>query len=177
MNIFALSFDPMKAAHALCDKHIPKMVLETAQLLCGAFPEGTAPYKRTHYNHPCAKWVRESPFNYAWLVQHGLELAREYERRFGREHASVGAIVYCQDFAAKEVFAKDTRTADFAMTEASLHNVRWRGFTEPFAQAMPEQYRHHNPVTAYRAYYIGEKARFAKWERGRKPPPWWPKEK
>jgi len=34
----------------------------------------------------------------------------------------------------------------------------------PFAQAMPSQYRSECAVTAYRAYYMGEKARFATWK-------------
>jgi len=176
MNIFILALDPDKAAQYQCDKHVPKMLLESAQLLCSAFPEGTAPYKRTHYHHPCAKWVRESPFNYAWLVQHGLELASEYARRYGKRHASESVIVYCRDYAETEVFYENEDVAHIALSEASLQNVNWRGFTTPFVQAMPEKYRHRNPVTAYRAYYIGEKARFAKWERGRPEPPWWRKD-
>lgn len=42
----------------------------------------------------------------------------------------------------------------------------------PFAQAMPEQYKNKDAVTAYRNYYLGEKKRFAKWTK-RKPPAWW----
>jgi hypothetical protein len=38
-----------------------------------------------------------------------------------------------------------------------------------FAQAMPEQYKNSDAVTAYRAYYLGEKARFAKWKLGNIP--------
>jgi hypothetical protein len=54
-----------------------------------------------------------------------------------------------------------------------LEEMRYadRGMT-PFAQAMPEQYRvSDDPVRAYRAYYIGEKLKFAKWRR-RRPPHW-----
>ena len=65
MNIFVLDNDPFKAAEYQCDKHVVKMVLETAQLLCSAHE--TAPYKRTHYNHPCAIWTRSSLSNYMWL--------------------------------------------------------------------------------------------------------------
>lgn len=39
----------------------------------------------------------------------------------------------------------------------------------PFAQAMPDQYKHQNAVIAYRQYYLGEKARFAKWKCGNIP--------
>lgn len=33
MNIFVVDTDPRKAAQSLCDKHVVKMVLETAQIL------------------------------------------------------------------------------------------------------------------------------------------------
>jgi hypothetical protein len=35
MNIFFLDFDTEKCAKYHCDKHVVKMILETAQLLCG----------------------------------------------------------------------------------------------------------------------------------------------
>ena len=33
MNIFILDKDPMKAAMMLCDRHVPKMIVESAQML------------------------------------------------------------------------------------------------------------------------------------------------
>ena len=36
MNIFMLDRDPRVAANMHCDKHVVKMILETAQLLCTA---------------------------------------------------------------------------------------------------------------------------------------------
>ena len=36
MNIFATNHDPVQAAADLCDKHIPKMCVETAQMLAAA---------------------------------------------------------------------------------------------------------------------------------------------
>ena len=50
-----------------CDKHVVKMILESAQMLCSVQPEGTAPYKRSFYNHPCTKWLRTSDANYDWF--------------------------------------------------------------------------------------------------------------
>lgn len=169
MNIFVLSFNPGQAAQALCDKHVPKMVLETAQLLCSPFEPGVAPYKRTHYNHPCAKWVREDIDNYSWLMTYAIVLGVEYRSRFGRDHKSMEAVHWCGQNASKLPFQN-------SLVLGGMTTEWWkRNITKP-AQAMPDKYKHHNPVTAYRAYYIGEKARFAKWERGRKPPRWWPKE-
>lgn len=39
VNIFFLDFDPVKAAQMHCDKHVVKMILETAQLLSTAWHE------------------------------------------------------------------------------------------------------------------------------------------
>jgi hypothetical protein len=36
MNIFYLDKDPKKAAQYSCDKHVVKMILESAQMLCTA---------------------------------------------------------------------------------------------------------------------------------------------
>jgi len=62
MNIFFLDFDTEKCAKYHCDKHVVKMILETAQLLCGTHwvIGSEAPYKLSHKNHPCAIWTRES---------------------------------------------------------------------------------------------------------------------
>jgi len=38
-----------------------------------------------------------------------------------------------------------------------------------FAQAMPEVYKNTDAVKAYRAYYVGDKRRFAKWSNGKTP--------
>jgi hypothetical protein len=70
MNIFVLDTDPQIAAGFLCNKHVVKMSLESAQMLCSAFENGEAPYKRSYYNHPCTKWARESQANYEWLLAH-----------------------------------------------------------------------------------------------------------
>lgn len=52
MNIFYLSNDPNKAATYMYNKHVVKMILETAQLLCTAHHELGSnieiPYKPTH---------------------------------------------------------------------------------------------------------------------------------
>ncbi|HAW80963.1 MAG TPA: hypothetical protein DCX27_15355, partial [Balneola sp.] len=88
MNIFVLDKNPNEAARQACDKHVVKMILESAQMLCSVHPEGTAPYKRSFYNHPCTKWVRETDKNYDWLVDHALALCSEYTKRYGKTHKS-----------------------------------------------------------------------------------------
>lgn len=160
MNIFVLDKDPCLAAIYQCDKHVVKMVLETAQLLCTAFPADKAPYKRTHYNHPCAVWTRQSFANFKWLLDHGIFLAAQYRFRYDRQHKS------------KEVI-------DWVYNNWDKY-TNFNGFIKPgdltpFVQCMPDQYKiSDNPIQAYRNYYIGEKAKFAKWTRKGAAPSWWP---
>ena len=151
MNIFAVDTDPKIAAQQLCDKHVVKMILESAQMLCSVFPNGDAPYRRAFYNHPCTKWARESAENYEWLLDHAYAMCQEYTRRYGKVHKSLDAISWCGSNYHKL-------------------NIPRKGLTK-FAQAMPEQYKNSCGVTAYRSYYNGEKAYFAKWSK-RETPSW-----
>lgn len=153
MNIFVLDRDPVTAAQFALDKHVTKMVLETAQLLCSAFPQGAAPYRRTHYNHPCGVWTRASRDNFRWLATHGLALADEYEFRYGKVHKSRGVILWCIEHLDE---------VEFPSTDLT-----------PFALAMPDEFKCDDPVEAYRAYYQGAKAEIATWTKGRPAPAWW----
>jgi hypothetical protein len=151
MNIFILHPEPIMAARMQCDKHLIKMILETAQLLCAVYPPGMAPYKRTHYNHPCARWTRECEANFRWLLTHGHGLCDEYTRRYGKRHKSEYVFEWVREHVPE-------------LPQLPL---------TPFAQAMPDQYKNpDDPVAAYRAYYKGEKARFATWKAPAQAPSW-----
>ena len=149
MNIFVLDNNPHVAAMYACDKHVVKMILESAQMLCSVQPEGTAPYKRSFYNHPCTKWVRASSANYDWLIEHARALCTEYTRRYGKVHKSEKVIDWCD--------ANRPELPDVGLT--------------PFAQAMPEDYKNEDAVEAYRTYYRNDKRRFATWK-DVDPPTW-----
>ena len=153
MNIFVLHEDPRVAAQMACDKHVIKMILESAQMLCTvAHANGfAAPYKATHKKHPCTLWLAKSKQNWRWLIDHALALCAEYTNRYGKVHKTQEHIEWCN----------------------SLNICLPVGGLTPFAQAMPEQYRNSCVVKAYRAYYHGEKAKFATWKNGK--PPWWTK--
>jgi hypothetical protein len=45
----------------------------------------------------------------------------------------------------------------------------------PLAQAMPDEYKSDNPITAYRKYVVHEK-HYAQWNKSRPKPIWWNKE-
>jgi hypothetical protein len=130
------------------------MIVETAQMLSTAFPNGIAPYKHTHVNHPCNVWMRASLSNYRWLLAHGLELCVEYTRRYGKVHKT-------------ETVAFDW----FLDNEPDIKDI---GLT-PFAIAIKDKSLHKaSVVESYRTYYIIEKVKFAKWAPRAKLPTWWP---
>lgn len=172
MNIFYINYCPVKSARDLCDKHIVQMIRESAQLLATAhrvldgWPvlEGkktryalkgdldTQIPQATHHNHPSAVWVRLSHLHYDWLWRHFDAMLTEYTHRYKKVH------FYQQ----------------FAWPLLMLPQLIYRNeFSQP-PQCMPEEFKvPGNSVEAYRRYYIGSKARFAKWNHS-SVPLWWP---
>lgn len=170
MNIFVLDFDLDKCAEYHIDKHIVKMPLEAAQLLCSAYwtslydyiPKLMTPfqrqaiqalqtdefYKLTHYNHPCAIWARTSLDNFEWLHCYANALNDEYGYRYGKSHKSL------------EVVNR--------LPEPNIPRI---GLT-PFAQAMPEKLKSDNVIESYRMFYMLDKGPFATWKY-RDKPSWW----
>lgn len=136
MNIFVLSRDPVEAAQMMKRGHLIKMPLESAQMLCTALWSKSinAPYKPAYLKHPCNLWVQKSTSNFYWLVDHALELCRLYTLVYEKQHASETVINECKNLLP---FNNDRIT--------------------PYAQAMPEKYKHTDSVTAYRSYYYHEK--------------------
>jgi len=88
MNIFVTNSDHDLSAHALDDKRVIKMVLESTQMLCTATNEagGSTPYKSAHRNHPCSVWVRQNKSNFTWLLRHAFSLSSQYTFRYGKTH-------------------------------------------------------------------------------------------
>lgn len=153
MNIFVLDQRPSKAAKWHCDRHVVKMILETAQLLCSVYSHQgiETKYKPTHKNHPCAIWARQSRPNFDWLCRLGLELCAEYTERFNKIHKSEDVIVWCINHASQLDFPFDLRTA--------------------FALAMPDEYKISNdPVECYREYYRKGKTHLHQWKQNK--PDW-----
>lgn len=144
MNIFFLSRNPRRAAKLHCDKHVVKMILETAQLLYSAHwvlnPEGLheSPYKLAHRNHPCAIWVRSSITNYMWLASLGWWLCKEYQYRYGQHktHKTEDHILWLLNHLPEDI-------PILPMTSPVL--------------AMPDEYKQDDPILAYQTYYIESK--------------------
>ena len=152
MNVFVLDRDPTIAAQSQCDKHVVKMPLETAQLLCTTHHvlgnHDSSLYKPTHANHPCTIWARASRANYLWLFKHFEALNDEYFFRYYKNHLSWRKLrdILCEP-------------------PSGLHGDE----LTPFAQAMPDEYKHADAVEAYRAYYINDKAPLLKYTKRVKP--------
>lgn len=168
MNIFFLHLNPRRCARWHCDKHVVKMILETCQLLYTCHwmvhiePDfSKAPcrkgtevrgYKKTHWNHPCSKWLRLSSQHYVWLTKLGTELLREYNHRFpSRNHACAPHMEWLSQ---------------------NIPALSDNGWTNP-PMAMPELYKTTDVCVAYKRYYIGEKKNILKYT-GRHTPHWLP---
>lgn len=95
LNVFACDPSPVASAQALADRHVIKMVLETAQVLSTVAVSkglGEGLYRPTHKNHPVVKQCIADPLYLGWTALHGLALAEEYQRRFERVHKSARII-------------------------------------------------------------------------------------
>ena len=136
MNIFYLDKSPKKSAQQHYNKHVVKMILESAQLLCTAHHikgnPSDVPYKKTHQNHPSAVWVRSSRQNYMWCYYYMLSLGEEYTKRYGKIHKTISK---CKEILSK--IPKEIEKTDF---------------TQP-PQCMPEEFKSECSIDAYRKYY------------------------
>lgn len=176
MNIFYIDESPVQAARWMVDKHVVKMILESAQLLSTAHRvldgmevvvvnpdtnrkskrwilpdarEGKL-YKATHMNHPSAIWCRESIQNYTWLSEHLYALLDEYTYRYDKRHA-------CSSLA-------------YDLQSPPLNLKKYD--RTPMPSAMADEYKISNdPLTNYRNYYKMGKSNLHKWTK-RSQPEW-----
>lgn len=94
MNIFILDLDVKKCARYHCDRHVVKMILETAQILSTALTSmgvHHSGYKATHANHPCTRWACDLR-HWVYLRSLGRALGKEYTHRYGKIHRSIDVI-------------------------------------------------------------------------------------
>tara|TARA_Y100001935_G_scaffold16769_1_gene12380 strand:+ start:22073 stop:22645 length:573 start_codon:yes stop_codon:yes gene_type:complete len=180
MNIFILHEDPVVAAQMLCDRHVPKMIVESAQMLSTAHrlldgvPEKRPSksgktiqtyyafgderdklyYAAVHKHHPCTTWTMESSQNYKWHYKHFYAMGQEFTYRREKSHKTI------------ELLGK--------LLSKIPENIP-HGPLTPFAQAMshyPMCKVDGDAVKAYRNYYHVAKD-FAVWEWKRPAPSWW----
>lgn len=144
------------------DKHVVKMILETAQLLSTAWWRTNGLYTEhvlsdiiykpiRNYTHGCAVWVTQSRQNYEWLASLGIALCKEYTYRYGKKHKTEDMMYFLQ----KNV-------------PANLPNI---GITDVY-QAMPDECKDKDPVKAYRNYYMHPNKEHLKCWKKRERPVW-----
>eukprot|EP01137_Pigoraptor_chileana_P011139 Opistho-2@61555 len=170
MNLFVLHALPRAAAAMHCNKHVPKMIVEAAQLRSNthhflgsqwaAGGDGSSVvrlYKQ--YGSPNMRlapmiWLQESLSNYRWACEMGLALCDVYTKRYGKRHKSQDVLAWLSAHEPADVLVD-------------------KGLT-PFRPAVPEQYivvtgEVIDPIESYRMYYVCEKNYFAKWPEGEVP--------
>ena len=147
MNCFILDTNPWKCATYIDDVRLPKMIVESAQMMAsglrkagltdedfieyGILTKANRPYKGAYKHHPVTIWIGLNHSNYSWHRDMAISMLNEYTKRFGKIHAC-------------EVPIRNM---------AELWNEIPYGEMTPFAQAMPDEYKDEDAVKAYRAYY------------------------
>lgn len=158
MNLFILHHIQTISCQQHVDRHVVKMILESAQILCTAHwvidgEIGDGWYRPTHERHPVVRWCCENSANYDYVYRQFMMLSVEYEWRYGREHLSwtkLGAAIKQRPWGID----RSEQCHDFVL-------------------AMPDKYKDEGSrvrsieeaVVAYRRYYLGEKRPLFTWTR------------
>lgn len=172
MNIFFVDTDPRLAARMLCDRHIVKMVTESAQILSAVQRkmgvDDPALYKIPGGNPKPVEWAIKSRQNYDWLLIHWASLTRQYHERFERWHAAgaytnngftkLGNVLFDYSFPG--------RLPDIGLT---VPECSTKDYVLPYTHADTWE----KVVDNYRSYYLIDKVNFARWEHGVPAPYWW----
>jgi len=172
MNLFFLHINVKKSARYYYNKHAIKIILEISQMLYTAhwmingnnedwikqhFEDmELKPYRKTHYNHPTSKWIRQCRANYVYACDMGLELCYEYTRRYKKIHKTQQRLEWLsrnipQRFPEIEV-------------QGYLAPLGIPTGCTPIPLAMPEEYHTKDAVQSYRLYYIHGKKSIAQSE-------------
>jgi len=193
MNIFVLHRSPVISAQMACDKHVVKMILETAQMLSTVARDkhgilGSVKYLDKEGNVKTRErplisalgeysgmWEHERNPNVYWDVHH----KHPCTTWTGENSANWAWLCKHGIALAKEYTFRYGKTHSSETVIRTIYRKRlgpkgiiWLTGQTPFAQAMPDQYKNSDPVKAYRDYYIGEKHEFARWTK-RDTPKWW----
>ena len=111
------------------------------------------------------KWVGFNRDCFRWALENAVFISQEYCKRFKKLHKSSRIINNIYD----NNYIDDIPVCHFNSMKYNKFNMY---ITEP-PQCMPDEYKDRDYVVAYRKYYMGAKAHFAKWERGVSAPEWW----
>ena len=152
MNIFFLDKDPVKAAQLQCDKHVVKMVLETAQMVSTAVRNQghDVGYLLAYPKHPMTMWVGSTLENYLYACRIGIALTEEYTKRYGKIHV-------CAEHL-KWLYTNHPPTFTQRKSDTAYYSE------EGIPECMPEEYKTKSIVQAYQMYYMMDKMGFARYK-------------
>ena len=176
VNIFFTDYDPAVAARDSCDSYVIKIPVEVATMLsavhwrtgyngpvCSGMPlkfskDGTqvmpalGPYRDSRViksSSEIYRWLLKSTGNYNYAIEYGLELIREYKKRYNKLHLSEGALLWLKD---------------------NIPDIPNGYMTTDVGLAMPEKYKDRSdPTQSYKLYLVHEKSKVLKWNRGKMP--------
>ena len=185
MNLFYLDEDLDKCAEAHVDKHVNKMILEAAQLLCtaiwvdellGFVPRALNKEESAVLNEykkeekPLKPEERKLTPYLGMMYNHPSTIwvrssLDNYEWAWCYSHALAEEYRYRYGKEHKSFWQVINKLPD-------PKNMERVGFTE-FGLAMPDELKDYDdPVGSYRMYYHLDKATFASWSH-RPEPDWW----
>ena len=161
MNRFIIADTPQEIAQALCDKHVVKMPLEEAQMLCTVVRQANPEYadehelyRVAHAKHPCTLWAMETRANYTFAFKLYDAMLRDYNWRY--EKIQGASKHWGSLWNARHLIPEGSLTP---------HPQCFSGHDE---LKTDEAY----PIVAYRAFYAVDKLKFARYSKGREMPVW-----
>lgn len=159
MQLFILDYAPAVSARSLCDKHLRKMCLETAQILSSVMVYRNLLLNENMPNpyntfHPVIRAL-DSPLKIDYAVIYNSALHAEYRRRFGKNHAykDLCKLYWQKLFNGNFIFpaAECTFARAFKGIEIAQKDI----------------------VQAYRSYYCYKKTQITDWQYTRAAEPLW----
>jgi len=169
MNRFIIEEDVEAIAKSLCDKHVVKMPLEEAQMLCTSIwhhaPEYAAEhelYKPVHQKHPCTLWAMKTRANFIFSFNLYTAMLCEYHYRYGKWHGAGNPSTTNVNARPQHLLYAKKFIPEGDMTP---HPQCFSGHDD---LKTDEDY----PIEAYRAFYRVDKLSFARYNHGRNMPQW-----
>lgn len=181
MNLFYLSHDPEDCARQHVDKHVVKMIVESAQLLCTAHRvldgkeilrihpvsgrkgktwihprrlHDELLYKSSHVMHPAGIWIRQTADQYMYLFDLFKALNAEYMHRYNNPYGHSTFL-----------------NLEWVLNNPPVAIKSVLGFVDP-PQCMPVELKAATAIEGYRNFYIRDKIRFATYT-NRRAPDWY----
>jgi len=182
MNIFYVHKDPVVSAKMLIDKHVVKMIIESAQMLSTAhrlldgeqYEDKTKAgrrikrwrlsnkvnediiYKASHIKHPSTVWVMDNVLHYNWLYKHMIALNDEFKLRYNHteNHMTIRKL--------GEILRNPPK------------NIPINKISTDPTPAMPDECKIPGDVVgSYRKYYVMKKREMASWKEPAVIPDWY----